>query len=111
MTKTDFIDAIKSLQDFNRYMEPYEKVLKDDGPWNRLFDKNIGLIADVLSEKFDVPDKFREIYSDVIYFVYDLNFGKEFKMGMVIDPDGSFPDFSTAEKLYDYFEAEYAKGE
>lgn len=109
MNKTDFVDATKNLQRFDALMEPYEKVLKDDGPWCDLYTQNVSLIADAISEKFDVPEEYASIYGDIEYFVFELLFGRDFQIGMVIDADGSQPDFSTAEKLYDYFEGKYKK--
>lgn len=107
MNKADFVDAIKNLQLFDTLMEPYEKVLKDEGPWCNLYTQNVCLIADAISEKFDVPEEYESIYGDIEYFVFELLFGQDFQIGMVIDADGSQPDFSTAEKLYDYFEGKY----
>lgn len=44
-----------------------------------------------------------EIYgSDVDYFVDELNFGKDWKPGMVSDKDGNDLDWCTPEKFYDW---------
>lgn len=107
MNKTDFVDALKKLQLFATLMEPYKKVLKDDGPWCMLYDQNIRLLAEAVSEKFNAPDEYESIFGDIDYFVYELLFGRNFQIGMITDADGSQPDFSTAEKLYDYFEGKY----
>ena len=44
--------------------------------------------------------------SNISYFIYELNYGKNYKAGMVTDKnkDGSFidVDISTPEKLYEY---------
>ena len=41
-------------------------------------------------------------YSDISYFIYELDYGRKYKPGMITDQDGNDIDFSTAEKLYDY---------
>ena len=107
MNKTDFAKAIKNLQIFNTLIEPYENILKEYGPWCELYAQNARLIADAISEKFNVSDEYESICGDIEYFVFELDFGRDFQIGMVIDADGSQPDFSTAEKLYDYFEGKY----
>lgn len=42
-------------------------------------------------------------FNDIDYFIYELDFGKKYKDGMVV-VDGKHIDFSTSEKLYDYLE-------
>lgn len=41
-------------------------------------------------------------YSNIEYFIYDLEFGKKYKLGMITDKDGKDIDFSSSDKLYDY---------
>ena len=36
------------------------------------------------------------------YFIFELDYGRKFKMGMARDDMGDNIDLSTAEKLYDY---------
>lgn len=44
--------------------------------------------------------------NEIEYFIYDLNFGKDYKEGCLAEMDGTPIDISTAEKLYDYIVAE-----
>ena len=48
-----------------------------------------------------------EIYSDISYFIYELDYGRKYESGMITDKDGTDIDFSTAEKLYDYLAKNY----
>lgn len=41
------------------------------------------------------------------YFIYELNYGREYQEGCVSDNHGNV-DISTLEKLYDYLMTEYA---
>lgn len=43
-----------------------------------------------------------EVYSDIGYFIYELDYGREYKPGIIKDKDGTEIDFSTPDKLYDY---------
>lgn len=43
-----------------------------------------------------------EYYSDIEYFIYELDYGRKYIDGMISDNDGNHIDFSTSEKLYDY---------
>lgn len=42
-------------------------------------------------------------YDDIPYFIYDLDYGRDYYPGCITDEKGNI-DFSTAEKLYDYLE-------
>lgn len=44
---------------------------------------------------------------NISYFVYELDYGREYREGCVSDKNGNI-DISTPEKLYDYLMAEYA---
>jgi len=55
----------------------------------------VPLIIRLLSEGFGEGAE-----EDINYFVYDLDFGKSFKMGSITQ-DGVDIDHSTAEKLWD----------
>ena len=45
--------------------------------------------------------------SDISYFIYELDFGRDWEPGMIVDREGNDIDFSTAEKLYDYLKKVY----
>ncbi len=44
--------------------------------------------------------------NEIEYFIYDLNFGKDYNEGCLTEMDGTPIDISTAEKLYDYIVSE-----
>ena len=47
---------------------------------------------------------------NISYFIYKLNYGKEYQEGCIYDDEGNI-DISTAEKLYDYLMSIYPKNE
>ena len=63
------------------------------------------IVIDLL-EKLTHDD---EIYSDISYFIYELDYGREYKPGMIKDNDGNELDFSTAGNLYDYLSKNYVE--
>ena len=52
-----------------------------------------------------------DIYSDISYFIYELDYGRKYKTGTITDKDGTDIDFSTSEKLYDYLAKNYEEKE
>jgi hypothetical protein len=60
------------------------------------------IIVDLLNEMFDL-ESYEHIGTDLEYFIYDLDWGKKWKSGIITDKDGTDIDISTADKLYDYF--------
>jgi len=40
--------------------------------------------------------------NDISYFVYELDYGKNYKPGMITEANGDIVDLSCADKLYDY---------
>lgn len=52
----------------------------------------IMLLKEIMNDQWD----------DIGYFIYELDFGRDYKEGMITEEDGTIIDFSTAEKLYDY---------
>ena len=48
--------------------------------------------------------------SDISYFIYELDFGKEYEPGDVLGEDGKEIDFSSAASLYDYLLSSYNDG-
>lgn len=43
-----------------------------------------------------------DAYEDIDYFIYEIDYGRKYKPGMITDDNGKDIDWSSAEKLYDY---------
>jgi len=63
-------------------------------------------ILELLSEIFDIPNRDLLGENDIEYFMYELDYGKKWKPGMITEKDGTDIDFSDAGKLYDYLTKE-----
>jgi hypothetical protein len=48
----------------------------------------------------------RDHYENISYFIYELQYGKQFRPGMITGPEGNI-DLGTPEALYDYLVQEY----
>lgn len=46
---------------------------------------------------------------DIGFFIYELDFGRNYKEGCIKTRNGTIVDFSTAEKLYDYLVKQMAE--
>lgn len=62
---------------------------------NEIFDVTDGLINLLRLQMCDGD-------GDIVYFMCELNFGKDYTDGCMVDVDGNNIDISTVEKLYDY---------
>lgn len=49
----------------------------------------------------------RDSYNNISYFIYELDYGRKYKPGIITDSNGENLNFSTEEKLYDYLVKEH----
>lgn len=61
-----------------------------------LWDQLVQLLCD------SFPQPKHTFMDDIHYFIYELEFGKRWKSGMVSESDGTDIDMSSAEKLWNY---------
>ena len=102
ISKERFVQIIKRLENYNKLQENI----------NGLFDECIetkesdfcnagsicigheSVVVELLENMFD---------TDMIsYWIYELDYGRNYKDGYVQDGEGNIVDLSTLEKLYDY---------
>lgn len=106
LTKEQFINYINRLQSFIDYNEEI----------NSLQTKYKKEIYSSDYDMFDVAvsilmDMFRDNENDNIgYFIYELDFGRKYKDGMIKDNNVNIR-MSNAEELYDYLVLEMKRGE
>lgn len=103
ISKEDFVETINKLQECwdreNKIHDALEAcdIYFEDNSADYLYSTTIHLL-ELLTN-----DPANDIYgSDISYFCWELNFGREYKPGMITDNEGKDIDFSSAEKLYDY---------
>ena len=103
MTKDKFVEIINEIQKLHKYEEDLYALNRRyknydvDFQFPTLEDTVVRLLEEIFQCQID-----EHIGSDISYFIYELDFGQDWKPGMIIDKDGNDIDHSTAEKLYDY---------
>ena len=105
----EYVDCIKKTCDKDDMLsEAIEKACNDDCRVFGLYGTECSVMVDLLSLAMGLEVG---TYSGNMleYFIYDLNFGKEYKEGCVAEKDGTPIDISTVEKLYDYMASEAEK--
>jgi len=107
MTKEKFVEIINEIKKLHEYEDAlyalnYNSGFDSELRFPTLEDTVISLLEEVMHCPVD-----EYIGSDISYFIYDLDFGKDWEPGMIIDKDGNSIDHSTTEKLYDYIVKEY----
>ena len=102
LSKELFVKTINELKDFDEVSNKVSNYLKKyflDFNITPLFFEE--LIVELLENSMN--DK----YEWISYYIYELDYGKSFKMGYVTEEDGTEIDISTPEKLYDFLIKEY----
>lgn len=105
-------DNILSKKEFTKIINKLKNIDELENNVNSLFRKsNNDMIRDfsycmisasnsalirILEKMFKDDDEF------ISYYIYELDYGKEYKEGSIIDKDNKPIDISTPEKLYDY---------
>lgn len=109
LTKEQFVEyvgRIKATCDKDdMFSGAIEKACNDDCYVIGLYGAECSTMVDLLS--FAMGLEVGTYSGNMIeYFIYDLNFGKDYKEGCVSEIDGASIDISTVEKLYDYIASE-----
>ena len=98
MDKELFVYIINKMYELYQEQEIFNKVLKtidSDFGGCLIHNKTISLLEEVLKKL--VNDK----YDYIGYYLWELDFGKEYKDGVITEADGSIIKLSNPEELYD----------
>ena len=102
ISKEKFVEIINRLRDYNDLQNKIDDLFKDNIDNRERDFINAGsicighesVVVYLLENMFD---------TDMIgYFIYELDYGKKYKAGCVLDENMNEIDLSTAEKMYDY---------
>ncbi len=104
LSKEEFVDIIERLREANDLVNKVDELFRNSRENLDLdFCNGAGL---QISHEPVVVKLMEKIMGDqgedISYFIYELNYGREYEEGCITDQDGNNIDFSTAEKLYDY---------
>ena len=102
LSKEDFVRLINRIK---RLCEAQEEL----SGWQRKYSDGWAGFPTLQDELIDLLDKILHPADkpgdDVEYFIYELNFGIEWKTGCVTDENGNDIPMGTAEDVYDYLES------
>lgn len=101
--KKTFVSIIEKLKEVNNFVNKVNSEARklDDAIISDFFNASSlsisheNIVLELLENMFDDKD----ILS---WWLYELDYGRKFKMGYMTDEKGNNIDLSTAEKLYDY---------
>ena len=102
LNKKEFINIINHLKEVKDFIdETNDRVRKlNDSLMGDFFDAN-GLIIMFEDDLIKVLENM--FNTDLIsWWIYETNYGKDFKIGNLVEQNGDKPDISTVDKLYDY---------
>lgn len=109
LTKEQFVEYVgcikKTCDKDDMLSEAIEKACNDDCRVIGLYGAECSAMVDLLSLAMGLEVGTRD-GNEIEYFIYDLNFGKDYKEGCLTDMNGTPIDISTTEKLYDYIVSE-----
>lgn len=99
MDKALFVETMNKLQELSEEQEMFNdalRVIDNEFGGGYIHNKTIFLVEELLAKLMN--DK----YDYISYYMWELDFGKEYKDGDIVDEDGTFIRLSNAEELYDY---------
>ena len=104
LSKEEFVDIIERLREANDLVNKVDELFQNSRE-NLELDYCNGASLQISHEPIVVKllEKLMEDQGeDISYFIYELDYGRDYEEGCITDQDGNNIDFSTAEKLYDY---------
>ena len=102
----EYVERIKATCDKDDMLsEAVEKACNDDCRIIGLYGAECSAMVDLLSFAMGLEVGTWD-GNEIEYFIYDLNFGKDYKKGCLAEMDGTPIDISTVEKLYDWIVSE-----
>ena len=96
LSKDEFCDVIDKIKAHHAMIENLEDILGVVFEFDDLQDT----VVELLEKVMDVESN-EKFGSDISYFIYDLDYGKDWTPSS-LKINGESADISTAEKLYDY---------
>lgn len=102
ISKEKFVEIINRLKKYNELQNDINELFNESIDNKEMDFMNAGSIC-IGHESVVVYLLERMFDTDMIsYFIYELDYGKKYKAGCVLDENMNEIDLSTAEKMYDY---------
>lgn len=99
LSKEEFVKILDNLKETEVFYDKINDVLKNYGADGYIFPPtNIDDVIFLLDKIFEQD----RLDSWISYFVYELEFGKNYEEGTITYQDGTIIDLSNSGKLYDF---------
>lgn len=104
LSREDFTDIINRLKDSSDLVDKVDELFRNSRDKVECdFCSGAGLqISHEHTVVFLLRKLLNDAYEYIDYFIYELDYGRKYKPGMIKDENDQDIDLSTAEKLYDY---------
>ena len=98
MDKELFVKTMNQIEELARQQDKLDDMLKEIDPefgGGYIHNKSIFILEELLAQLTN--DK----YENIAYYMWEIDFGKEYVDGMITDDQGNNIPLSNAEELYD----------
>lgn len=100
ISKTAFVKAINAIKEYNKKIDAIQTVLEENCEDSVFWPPSLqNDLINVLKNAFNDDDDYGGM---IEYFIYDLEFGKQWRPGVVTDENNKDIKMQTPEELYDY---------
>jgi len=103
ISKEEFCKIIKRLRDYNDLQDKIQDLFRENIDNQEMDFMNAGSIC--IGHETIVVQLLENIFNDtdtISYWLYELDYGRKYKKGCLIDENGKEIDISTASYLYNY---------
>ena len=108
MTKELFVSTINSIQKQIEIDRKNSSILQEMFPDDSIYcGYNNSELFNALNKI--LKESMKDEYDWIDYFMYELDFGKKYYDGCVLDKDKSIINLSTAENLYEFLIKNYGE--
>lgn len=111
LTKPEFVDILDRLREATELVDKVEELFRNSRDNLECdFCNGAGLQISHEGIVVNLLEKLMwDIFGNISYFIYELDYGREYQEGCVSDKNGNI-DISTPGKLYDFLMAENGAG-
>lgn len=95
ISKEEFVSILNEMKDIRDKVNKAEEILKEFNINNLPVTSHEYMVVRLLEIMFNDS-------STIQYWIYDLNYGRDYTEGCIKYNDSIIIDISTADKLYDY---------
>lgn len=107
ISKDKYVKLVENIKNFENTINEASSIIRKatNRDWDIFYPTETFILIELVDELISGNDK----YDDTYYFCFELEYGLDYKPGMVVDSDNNEIDFSTADKVFGYMFETYEK--